>query len=186
MFQLVARAGTVAIVLAGWAGVAFGQALPAPIHVPAPGGEVVLTTVFDKQIYDEDQLSAVRRAGDWLYFSGSVVGASKPIGPDDFEQRLDRVFRLIGDKLCAAGASFADVVAMRSYHAWRNPAFTGTKDEHNAVFDKVRKRYFLAPYPTWTAIGVDQLYASPGLVEIELTAYAPRRRGAGRAQACPK
>ncbi|MEO5494225.1 MAG: Rid family hydrolase [Sphingomonas sp.] len=185
MLQPLARAGLAVILIMAVAGSGFGQTLPAPIHIPAPGGEVVLTSAFDKQIYDEDQLSAVRRAGDWLYFSGSVVGAQKPIGTDDFEQRLDRVFRLLGDKLCAAGASFGDVVAMRSYHAWRNPAFTGTKDEHNAVFDKVRKRYFVAPYPTWTAIGVDQLYAAPGLVEIELTAYAPARRSS-RQRTCSR
>lgn len=185
MLQSLCRAGLALTIVTAPAGSGFGQTLPAPIHIPAPGGEVVLTSSFDKQIYDEDQLSAVRRAGDWLYFSGSVVGAQKPIGAAEFEQRLDRVFRLISDKLCAAGASFADVVAMRTYHAWRNPAFTGTKDEHNATFDKVRKRYFLAPYPTWTAIGVDQLYAAPGLVEIELTAYAPVRR-AGRQRPCPR
>jgi enamine deaminase RidA (YjgF/YER057c/UK114 family) len=148
-----------------------------PQHIPAPHGEVVLASPFDRQIYDEDHLAAARRVGDWIFLSGVAIGARQPIDAAGFESRLQRLFTLIGAKLCASGAGFEDVVAMRSYHAWRNPEFTGTKDEHNAVFARVRDRFIKPPYPVWTAIGVDQLFDDNGLVEVELTAYAPLHSG---------
>jgi enamine deaminase RidA (YjgF/YER057c/UK114 family) len=87
-------------------------------------------------------------------------------GPDDvkadMETQMRQTFERIGKVLAAAGASFENVVMMRSYfvHLSRDlPAYR-----------KVRKEFLKKPYPASTAIGTTEL-AIPGL-EIEIEAIA--------------
>jgi enamine deaminase RidA (YjgF/YER057c/UK114 family) len=80
----------------------------------------------------------------------------------DIETQIRQTFDRIGQVLKAAGASFADVVMIRSYfvHMSRDlPAYR-----------KVRTDYLKPPYPASTAVGVTEL-AIVGLdVEIEAIA----------------
>jgi enamine deaminase RidA (YjgF/YER057c/UK114 family) len=87
-------------------------------------------------------------------------------GPEDIkadmETQMRQTFERIGKILAAGGASFENVVMMRSYfvHMSRDlPAYR-----------KVRKEFLKKPYPASTAVGTTEL-AIPGLhIEIEAIA----------------
>ena len=87
-------------------------------------------------------------------------------GPEDIhadmETQIRQTFDRIGMLLKAAGASFENVVIVRSYwvHMLRDLA----------LFRKVRRDYLVEPYPASTAVGTPEL-AIPGLeLEIEVVA----------------
>jgi enamine deaminase RidA (YjgF/YER057c/UK114 family) len=87
-------------------------------------------------------------------------------GPEDLkanmETQIRQTFDRIGILLKAAGASFANVVIIRSYwvHLQRDLP----------LFRKVRREYLKEPYPASTAVGTAEL-AIPGL-ELEIEAVA--------------
>ncbi|MEO2049512.1 MAG: Rid family hydrolase [Pirellulales bacterium] len=87
-------------------------------------------------------------------------------GPKDYsadmEIQIRQTFDRIGLLLEAAGASFANVVILRSYwvHMLRDLP----------LYRKVRKDYLVEPYPASTAVGTPEL-AIPGL-ELEIEAIA--------------
>jgi enamine deaminase RidA (YjgF/YER057c/UK114 family) len=87
-------------------------------------------------------------------------------GPKDIKADMETQIRQTMDKigllLKAAGASFANVVLVRSYwvHLQRDLQ----------IFRKVRRDYLVAPYPASTAVGTTEL-ATPGL-ELEIEAVA--------------
>jgi enamine deaminase RidA (YjgF/YER057c/UK114 family) len=80
----------------------------------------------------------------------------------DMETQIRQTFDKIGLLLKAAGASFENVIMMRSYwvHLQRDLQ----------IFRKVRRDYLIEPYPASTAVGTTEL-ATPGLqLEIEVVA----------------
>jgi len=87
-------------------------------------------------------------------------------GPEDLranmETQMRQTFERIGLVLEAGGASFKDVVMIRSYfvHLLRDLP----------IYRKVRQDFLVDPYPASTAVGVTEL-AIPGL-EIEFEAIA--------------
>jgi enamine deaminase RidA (YjgF/YER057c/UK114 family) len=87
-------------------------------------------------------------------------------GPEDIhadmEIQIRQTFDRIGLLLKAGGASFANVVIIRSYwvHLLRDLD----------TFRKVRREYLVDPYPASTAVGTTEL-AIPGL-ELEIEAVA--------------
>ncbi len=80
----------------------------------------------------------------------------------DMETQIRQTFDRIGLLLEAAGATFGNVVIIRSYwvHMLRDVE----------IFRKVRKDYLVEPYPASTAVGTPEL-AIPGL-ELEIEAVA--------------
>lgn len=80
----------------------------------------------------------------------------------DMETQIRQTLDKIGLLLKAAGGSYANVIMVRHYwlHLQRDLP----------IFRKVRKEYFVEPYPASTGIGVAEL-ASPDLqLEIEVVA----------------
>jgi enamine deaminase RidA (YjgF/YER057c/UK114 family) len=71
-------------------------------------------------------------------------------------------FSRVAETLAAAGASWADVVEMTTYHV-------GLQDHFDA-FRRVRDEFVVEPYPAWTAVGVVELVAPGIIVEIAATA----------------
>jgi len=87
-------------------------------------------------------------------------------GPEDIsadmETQIRQTFDRIGLLLEATGATFANVVIIRSFwvHMLRDLE----------IYRKVRKDYLVEPYPASTAVGTPEL-AIPGL-ELEIEAVA--------------
>lgn len=106
------------------------------------------------------------RDGDYLWCSGSTGTGSDGKNAEEPEQQFVAAFEDVKRVLEHAGASFADVVEMTTFHVGFN--------EHLGKFMKVKDQYVKEPYPAWTAIGVSEL-AFGSLVEIKVVA----RVGAG-------
>lgn len=80
----------------------------------------------------------------------------------DMETQIRQTFDRIGLVLAEAGASFENVVLLRSYwvHLLRDLP----------IYRRVRKDYLVEPYPASTAIGVPELAFPDLMLEIEATA----------------
>ena len=116
------------------------------------------------------------RAGDYVYLAGVVAtlpiseeGDLAPSTPENLTAAYESAFKEIETILSEAGASWADVVDMTTYH---------TDELHKQIdaFIPVKNRYQSEPYPAWTAIDIDRLYPDGGITEIKVTAYAPLDR----------
>lgn len=138
--------------------------------VSATAQERIVPEVWS-ETYNSFHYAPAVRAGDMLYLSGvvaSLLGDEQASNPDDLTAAFDRAFQSIEVVLKEAGASFADVVEMTTYHTELIPqiqTFTLSKD-----------KWIKEPYPAWTAIDVDRLFPDRGLVEIKVIAYSPQNK----------
>jgi enamine deaminase RidA (YjgF/YER057c/UK114 family) len=148
-----------------------------PLRIPASGGEVILATEADQKTYERVHFAAARRAGDTIYVSGVIVGRASSDGNDveAFKEQARRAFRRIGETLEAAGASFADVAMINSFHVFDTPHFAGSRDDHFAALSAVKDEFMPPPHPAWTAVGTTALLWDRGIVEIQMIAHAPQR-----------
>ena len=125
---------------------------------PAPGNL--------QGLYPEGAPAAATGYSPGIRAQGRQVVVVSGQGPEDLkadmETQIRQTFDRIGRVLKAGGASFKNVVMMRSYfvHLLRDlPAYR-----------KVRTDYLVRPYPASTAVGVTEL-AIKGL-EVEIEAIA--------------
>mgnify|MGYP002780932249 FL=1 len=105
-------------------------------------------------------------AGDTIYISGVIAFTTAKDA--SLEDAYERAFKRLGAILQRAGASWADVVEVRSFHT-----------DVNAQIDamaKVKRRYRPAPDPAWTAVGTSGLLSPSGITEIALTARLPKAK----------
>jgi enamine deaminase RidA (YjgF/YER057c/UK114 family) len=151
------------------------QAPAAPVRIPSPGGEVLITTPGEQRAYDSYKFAPARRVGDTLYISGVIAGV-QPGGPADaeaFKVSLRRAFQNLQRLLRAAGADFQDVAMINTFHVWDHPQVPGGRDGHFAAFSAVKDEFMRAPHPAWTAVGTTGLLSDGGLVEIQMIARVP-------------
>ena len=149
-----------------------------PKIIPTPGGEVVIHSPGAQQNYDRYKFAPARRAGDFLYISGVIAG---PYGGPDRDssaltEQTRRAFRSIEQMLKASGVGFADVVMINTFHVWDGPGFKGTRDEQFAAIAKAKDEFMKEPHAAWTAVGTTGLLADDGVVEIQMIAYAPKKK----------
>jgi enamine deaminase RidA (YjgF/YER057c/UK114 family) len=148
-------------------------------RIPAPGGEVVFANPDEREImYDQLHYSAARRAGDFVYLSGVEAGPlEKGDGTDvkAFKAQLRRAFVAIKASLAASGADFSQVVQMTSFHNCRNKKnFQGDFQAQLDAMIAVKAEFMPPPYSTWNAFCIDRHYSERTVVEIVITAYAPK------------
>ena len=151
----------------------------AAIHIPTPSGEVILPGPREKAAYDEYGYAAVRRAGDLVFVSGVVIGRRPEEGTDVavFKDQVRRGFRRIENCLKAAGLSFDDVVMINSFHVWQGPNFSGSRADQFKAFEEVKEEFMKGPKPAWTAVGTTSLLPDAGIVEVQMIAQTPAKRG---------
>ncbi|MFK7888342.1 MAG: Rid family hydrolase [Gammaproteobacteria bacterium] len=114
--------------------------------------------------YREFQYAPAMQAGPMLYLSGVV--ATVEDGESTLLPAIERAFDEIELILREAGADWSDVVDVTSYHT----------DLDNSIGPlwQIKGQRVPAPYPAWSAIGVDRLYGGePAIIEIKVTAYRP-------------
>jgi enamine deaminase RidA (YjgF/YER057c/UK114 family) len=162
------------ILLAGASVTAFA-ADPAPtypLHLPAPGGEVILPDEGAKRAHDGWRYAAARRVGDMIYLSGVIVYRGPNEGNDvaAFKNQARRALNRLKQNLEAANSDFQHVVMINSFHVWQGPDFNGTRDEQFQAFEDVIGEYIKAPYPAWTAVGTTGLLGNGGIIEVQLIA----------------
>ena len=108
------------------------------------------------------------RSGDLLFVSGQIGldGTMPPTLVEGAQAQIEKAFDHIATILEAAGAGFADVVEVNSFHV-------GSLPEQMPLMIGALAARFEAPYPSWTSVEVAGL-AMPGcLVEIKVTARIP-------------
>lgn len=157
---------------------ACAQAFPVT-RIPAPGGEVVFANPDEREVmYDQLHYAAARRAGDFVYLSGVEAGPfEKGDGTDvaAFKAQLRRAFTAIKASLAATGADFSQVVQMSSFHNCHNRKnFNGDFQAQLEAMIAVKNEFMPPPYSTWNAFCIDRHYSGRTVVEIVITAYAPK------------
>lgn len=115
------------------------------------------------------------RTGDYIHMSGLIAGPAGSEGTDAeaFKNSLRRTFKSLQGILRSLDASLEDVIKINTYHVFTSPHFDGDKLAHMEAVRDVKTEFMGNATPTWTAIGVSELFTDNGLVEIELTVYAP-------------
>jgi enamine deaminase RidA (YjgF/YER057c/UK114 family) len=113
-------------------------------------------------LYEQFHFAPAVKDGDRLFCSGVIgVGADGKASADP-ETQFTQAFETLSSVLKAAGASFADVAEMTTFHV--------DLRQHLGKFMKVKDKYLREPYPAWTAIGITELAIPGGLVEIKVIA----------------
>ena len=97
------------------------------------------------------------RVGDLVFLSGVVSGDPDPV------QQFRNVFERIDQILRGAGSSLDRIVDMTTYHV--------DMHEHIQDFIEVKSEY-VPNLPSWTAVGVTELYSPRAFVEVKVIAAA--------------
>lgn len=117
-----------------------------------------------KALYDHYKYSASTRAGDLLFVSGQVGSREDGSPEPDFAVQVQRAFDHLAETLADAGASFADIVDVTTFH-------TNPEVQFPTVIEIKDKIFKSEPYPNWTAVGVNWLAGFD--FEIKVTARIP-------------
>ncbi|SCE69765.1 Enamine deaminase RidA, house cleaning of reactive enamine intermediates, YjgF/YER057c/UK114 family [Micromonospora haikouensis] len=83
------------------------------------------------------------------------------VGPGDMTAQAERTLDIVGQLLAAHGATFADVINIRTYL---------NDMAHRAEYAAVRGKYFTGDLPISTTVEVSKLFRDDALIEIEVTA----------------
>lgn len=105
--------------------------------------------------------------GPMLYVSGQIAldDNGKVDAPGDMTRQSEVIFSLLDRILAAHGATFADVVNIRSFL---------TDLDLLREYGTVRARYFTGTPPTSTTVEVPRLFHPDALLEVEVVAAVPR------------
>jgi enamine deaminase RidA (YjgF/YER057c/UK114 family) len=115
-------------------------------------------------LYEAHGYSAAIRSGDLLFVSGQV--GSRPDGSlePDFAGQVRLAFANLNATLAAGGCTFDDIVDVTTFH-------TDPENQFKTIMAVKAEVFPRAPYPNWTAIGVNWL-AGFGF-EIKVIARTP-------------
>jgi enamine deaminase RidA (YjgF/YER057c/UK114 family) len=101
-------------------------------------------------LYEAHRYSAATRSGDLLFVSGQVGSREDGTPEPVFADQVRRAYQNLQAVLAAAGATLEDIIDVTTFHT----------DPENQIGDimAVRAEFFPeAPYPNWTAVGVNWL-----------------------------
>lgn len=116
-------------------------------------------------LYEAHKYSPAVRAGDLLFVSGQV-GSREDGSPErGYKEQVRQAFTNLTAVLDAGGCTLDDVIDVTTFHTDPETQF----EQLMAVKDEF---FGAAPYPTWTAIGVNWLAGFD--FEIKVIARIPR------------
>ena len=115
-------------------------------------------------LYDAHGYSPAIRTGALLFVSGQVGSREDGSPEPDFRKQVELAFANLEAVLAAAGAGFDDIVDVITFHTDPENQFAAIMEVKSGVFPE-------APYPTWTAVGVNWLAGFD--FEIKVTARLP-------------
>lgn len=125
-------------------------------------------------LYEQHGYSAAIGSGDLLFVSGQVGSHADGSPEPDFERQVQLAFDNLRATLEAAGCTFDDIVDVTTFHTDPERQFGTIMAVKNRIFNE-------APYPNWTAIGVNWLAGFD--FEIKVIARIPDVDEAHRSQA---
>ncbi|MDQ1186702.1 RidA family protein [Agrobacterium larrymoorei] len=101
-------------------------------------------------LYEMHRYSAAIRSGDLLFISGQV-GAREDGSPEpEFGKQVELAFKNLQAMLQAAGGTLDDIIDVTTFH-------TDPEQQFEAVLAVKDRMFPQAPYPNWTAVGVNWL-----------------------------
>ncbi|WP_075291507.1 RidA family protein [Pararhizobium arenae] len=101
-------------------------------------------------LYDVHRYSAAVQSGELLFVSGQVGSREDGSPEPDFAAQVQRAFDNLEATLKAAGATFDDIIDVTTFHTDPEKQFETVLAVKDRIFPE-------APYPSWTAIGVNWL-----------------------------
>jgi enamine deaminase RidA (YjgF/YER057c/UK114 family) len=125
----------------------------------------VIASAGQQALNDQYSYSAAIRSGDLLFVSGQVGNRADGSPEPDFEQQVQLAFDNLGTALRAAGCGFGDIVDVTTFH-------TDPEQQFGTVMSVKEKVFARAPYPNWTAVGVNWLAGFD--FEIKVIARVPQ------------
>jgi enamine deaminase RidA (YjgF/YER057c/UK114 family) len=102
------------------------------------------------ELYTSQTYSAAIKSGDLLFVSGQVGSRSDGSPEPDFEVQVRLAFTHLEETLKAGGCGVNDIVDVTSFHTDPESQFATVMTIKSEVFPS-------APYPNWTAVGVNWL-----------------------------
>ncbi|RWX14444.1 RidA family protein [Rhizobium hidalgonense] len=117
-------------------------------------------------LYEKHGYSAAIRSGDLLFVSGQVGSRSDGTAEPDFERQVRLAFENLKATLGAAGCTLDDIVDVTSFH-------TDPENQFGTILAVKQEIFSKAPYPNWTALGVNWLAGFD--FEIKVIARIPAR-----------
>lgn len=101
-------------------------------------------------LYERHRYSPAVRSDGFLFVSGQVGSRADGSPEPDFEAQVRLAFTNLEAILQAGGCGLDDIVDVTSFHTDPQSQFDTVLAVKNEVFPQ-------APYPSWTAIGVNWL-----------------------------
>ena len=101
-------------------------------------------------LYEAHGYSAAIRSGDLLFVSGQVGSRADGSPEPDFTAQVRLAFANLQATLAAAGCTVDDIVDVTTFH-------TDPQSQFEAIMGVKGEIFAQAPYPNWTAIGVNWL-----------------------------
>lgn len=101
-------------------------------------------------LYSHHTYSAAILSGDLLFVSGQVGSRSDGSPEPDFEAQVRLAFANLKATLAAGGCGLEDIVDVTTFHTDPERQFATVMAVKAEVFPA-------APYPNWTAVGVNWL-----------------------------
>ncbi|MEM6907406.1 MAG: RidA family protein [Pseudomonadota bacterium] len=132
-------------------------------HIEPPPAEMrtlMPESAQGRSMFEEFGFSEAVIHDGTVYLSGVIVGTPRE-GQSEADV-YDRAFEYLGSVLTRAGSSWDDVLDITTFHV--------DIDASMPVLAAAKNKVIKAPFPAWTAIDVDRLFAKEGLVEIKIVA----------------
>lgn len=101
-------------------------------------------------LYEQHRYSPAVRSNGFLFVSGQVGSREDGSPEPDFESQVRLAFANLEATLRAAGCGFDDIVDVTTFH-------TDPEHQFDTVLAVKNEMFPQAPYPNWTAIGVNWL-----------------------------
>lgn len=123
-----------------------------------------VTPGYGERLYDLLHYSQAVRIGDRVATSGQGGWDDDLVIATDLDAEIAQAFRNVERTLATAGASWADVVHVNSYHVGGFPPVV------NEAMAMQFRRYMPDRAPIWTQLGVEALGLPEMRIEIRVTA----------------
>jgi enamine deaminase RidA (YjgF/YER057c/UK114 family) len=120
-----------------------------------------------QDLYTSNTYSAAIRSGDLLFVSGHVGSRSDGSPEPGFEAQVRLAFTNLEATLRAGGCGFDDIVDVTSFH-------TDPENQFATIMALKSEIFPTAPYPNWTAVGVNWLAGFD--FEIKVIARIPAKQ----------
>jgi enamine deaminase RidA (YjgF/YER057c/UK114 family) len=137
-----------------------------PVFSTTPG-DTAVTRMQERLHY-----SQAVRVGDRVEISGQGGWRDDIAFPEDLAEETAQAFDNVGTILAEAGAGWADVIAVDSFHV--PTAVDEIGGDHTAAVVAELRRRMPHHRPIWTQVGVAALGAPGMRVEIRVTAVTGR------------